>query len=490
MNWLRRWSVPVSVLLLTLTAIAWCDQAPPAAPDAPGEKWVLDRSLTLMPAPEPQPALAFRLFPLFSDRKAGNAVPIYLRLNHEQNDAARRDWSETPRKWNALPVDKIPLDEAKAFLKKHQNFLRQFELGARRKTAEWDYTLDQGSIIDVLLPDVQQMRGFMPMLVLKIRVELAERNFMAAAHWLETGFSFSQQVGSGPFLINRLVGIAGAALFLDCVQDFVEQPGAPNMYWSVTALPRPLIDLRDALDMEYRTIEMEFPELADLSRPRSPEQWDAMLKKVRMDYQRFADVPEEGGGGHAKIPAGTTPEDAASKSPELAAARKHLIEQKKLAADKVSTMPPAQVLLLYLADTYSIFRDDCFKTTNLPFSEARVAFAEAESRLKAAPESEGKRLASMLLPAIGKVLLSQNRLERRVAALRVIEALRLYAAAHDGKLPDKLSQVTLVPVPDDPGTREPFGYQRDGDTATLTSHIPGTKTEETGLRFKLTMQKK
>jgi hypothetical protein len=137
-----------------------------------------------------------------------------------------------------------------------------------------------------------------------------------------------------------------------------------------------------------------------------------------------------------------------------------------------------------------MYRDDFFKTMYLPFPEARLAFADAERRLKAAPESEGMRLASMLLPAIGKVLLSQNRLERRVAALRVIEALRLYAAAHDGKLPDKLSQVTLVPVPDDPGTREPFVYQRDGDTATLTSLIPGTKTEETGLRFKLTMQKK
>src|ERR1700722_12306293 len=122
MNWLRRWSVPVSVFLFSLTAIAWCAQAPPAAPDAPGDKWLLDRSLTLTPAPEPQPALAYRLFPLFSDRKAGNAVPIYLRLNHEQNDAARREWSETPRKWNALPVDKIPLDEARAFLKKYQNF--------------------------------------------------------------------------------------------------------------------------------------------------------------------------------------------------------------------------------------------------------------------------------------------------------------------------------------------------------------------------------
>ena len=112
------------------------------------------------------------------------------------------------------------------------------------------------------------MRGYIPMMVLKVRVELAEGDYAAAAHWLETGFAFSQHVGNGPFLINRLVGIAGANQFSDCLLDFVQQPDAPNLYWSLTALPRPLIDLRDALDFEYRMLGMEFPDLADLDRPR------------------------------------------------------------------------------------------------------------------------------------------------------------------------------------------------------------------------------
>ena len=63
-------------------------------------------------------------------------MPIYLRLNFEQNDAARREWRETPEKWNALPIDEIPLAEAKAFITRYKNFYRQFELGARRKKAD------------------------------------------------------------------------------------------------------------------------------------------------------------------------------------------------------------------------------------------------------------------------------------------------------------------------------------------------------------------
>jgi hypothetical protein len=495
MNWLRRWSAPTLFVVLSFTAFVACRPTLAAAPDAakpPAEdKWLLDRSLTLTPQPEPRPALEYRLFPLASERKDGNAVPIYLRLNFEQSDAARRDWTETPRKWNDMPIDKIPLKEAKEFLDRRKNFYRQFELGARRKTAEWNYTLDQGSVVDILLPDVQMMRGYVPMMVLKVRVALAEGDYAAAAYWLETGFAFSHHVGNGPFLINRLVGVACANQFMDCLLDFVQQPDAPNLYWSLTALPRPLIDMRDSMDFEYRFLDMQFPDLADLDRTRSPEQWGAVLKKVRTEfYPLAAGGPESGAPGLPKPIPGNAPTDPASKSPDLAAARKYLTEHRKLAADKVEAMPAAQVLLLYLVDLYNEFRDDAYKATYMPYAQARRVFAEAEARRKTAPETEGKRFADALLPAIGKVQGAQTRLDRKIAALRVIEALRLHAAAHDGALPDKLSEVTAAPVPDDPGAAKPFEYQRDGDAATLISRIPGEKLAETGLRYRLVMKKK
>ncbi|MGC8640079.1 MAG: hypothetical protein ACP5XB_09410 [Isosphaeraceae bacterium] len=52
-------------------------------------------------------------------------------------------------------------------------------------------------------------------------------------------------------------------------------------------------------------------------------------------------------------------------------------------------------------------------------------------------------------------------------ALRVVEAIRLYAAAHEGKLPENLRQITEVPVPDDPATCKPLVYRREGDAAVL-----------------------
>ena len=43
-------------------------------------------------------------------------------------------------------------------------------------------------------------------------------------------------------------------------------------------------------------------------------------------------------------------------------------------------------------------------------------------------------------------------LDRHVATFRVIEALRLHAAAHDGRLPESLDEITEVSVPEDPAT--------------------------------------
>ena len=70
---------------------------------------------TVTPRGEPEPALKYRLLPLASELKEGNAVPIYLRLIHEQNDQARKYWTETPQTWNELPLDKVPLPRRRNF---------------------------------------------------------------------------------------------------------------------------------------------------------------------------------------------------------------------------------------------------------------------------------------------------------------------------------------------------------------------------------------
>ena len=60
-----------------------------------------------------------------------------------------------------------------------------------------------------------------------------------------------------------------------------------------------------------------------------------------------------------------------------------------------------------------------------------------------------------------------NRFDRHLAMLQCVEALRLYAGVHDGKFPNKLSEITEVAIANDPVSKKPFIYRRTGSKAVL-----------------------
>ena len=85
---------------------------------------------------------------------------------------------------------------------------------------------------------------------------------------------------------------------------------------------------------------------------------------------------------------------------------------------------------------------------------------------------------------------AQGRLDQRIALLRHVEALRLYAAEHEGTLPAKLSDIA-VPLPDDPVTGKPFRYEATGNTAHLRGSPP-TGLENVpvfNIHYEVTLQK-
>jgi hypothetical protein len=459
-------------------------------PEPPsGDKWLVDKALTISPRAAPVPALRYRLFPLVSERKDGNAVPMYLRLAHERSDASKRYLHEHVDKWVVLPLDKLPLAEARKFIDGWKYNLKQLELGARRKTADWNYAVDSVSLIEILLPDVHDMRYQARLLQLKARVEVAEGRYGEAIRTLETGFSFSRQLSEAPFFISGLVAIATAAPLSQMVLEMGERPDAPNLYWALAALPRPLIDLRLASEFEQRSAESQFPDLADLDRPRTAEQWDAALARFRKEVERITRMEHEGKDKPTPA-AGTSSSDPAARSPDLAAAKKYLTEVAGCKGADVDAMPPAQVLLLWLHEAYKESRDDVFKAAYLPFPQARPVIAEASRRRTEPPATEAARFARLWNPWIEKVLVTQVRLERMLAAAQVIEALRIHTAAHGGQLPEKLADVTVVPVPGDPGTGKPFEYQRDGAAAVLISRLPGLPLATEGLRYRINIRQK
>jgi hypothetical protein len=117
------------------------------------------------------------------------------------------------------------------------------------------------------------------------------------------------------------------------------------------------------------------------------------------------------------------------------------------------------------------------KWQTFPYAEALPHLRRLTTRdragLRSTEDSPVFDLASYLMPAVQKVFAARTRIDRKFAALRCVEAVRLYAAAHGGRLPAKLADIKEVPVPDDPMTGKPFQYRVSGDgKATLYGPPP------------------
>jgi hypothetical protein len=87
-------------------------------------------------------------------------------------------------------------------------------------------------------------------------------------------------------------------------------------------------------------------------------------------------------------------------------------------------------------------------------------------------------LASLLAPALSSVRHAQARLDRHLAALQLIEALRWHATTNGGRLPVTLDEVKVVPLPLNPATGKPFAYRLENGVGLLElPRLPGSKPE-------------
>ena len=145
------------------------------------------------------------------------------------------------------------------------------------------------------------------------------------------------------------------------------------------------------------------------------------------------------------------------------------------AEKEVQAMTPVQAFVLDMLEGYDEHRDDLFKWLALPYWQARPGIQQAEARLMAACKNKFSPrvwLPGLLLPAISNVKIVESRTERQLAALRIIEALRAFAAKSGGKLPASLVEIKDVPMPLNPVTGKMFPYRLENQTAILVADGP------------------
>ena len=171
---------------------------------------------------------------------------------------------------------------------------------------------------------------------------------------------------------------------------------------------------------------------------------------------------------------------------------KAFLMERGWSAEKIESMPVCQTVLIAALRQYNEMRDDMFKGLCLPYPEAHKEAKKFEAKLHEIMQNgeEIMPIGSILLPAVSAAKNAEIRTEREIVILRVFEAIRLYGAAHDGKLPDRLSDITEVPVPLDPFNGTAFIYNRIGDTAILESPAPSGTPIGYWLRYEIRFAQK
>jgi hypothetical protein len=408
--------------------------------------------LNVQPMAAPKPALRYLLLPELKEMTPGNPIPNYLKCLLDQDFTTNQ---ETLRR----------------------SALRQADRAARMDKPDWQILLKlKTDGFGLLIPDVQKIRALAVGLKDRFHEEAVRCHFDDALYTAKTMFAMSRHLGEHPTLIGDLVGIAIAQITIGPLEEMLEQPGCPNLYWALTNLPNPLISLDKGMEGERAMLLADLRDLDDKA-PMSVGQINKLVKYLDKLRGLAGGKPANSDrSARALLNARTKDEKV------VEAARRRLVEY-GIAEEQVALFPAGQVILLDEKRKSEVRRDEEMKLMNLPTWQVEALAARVKS-------PKEPTLFDFLVPALQKVRQAQGRIEQRIALLRCVEALRLYAAEHEGKLPEKLSDIA-VPLPVDPFTGKPFVYQLEGETAHLRGTPPRALKENSAfnIHYEITIRK-
>ena len=214
--------------------------------------------LSVSPAPAPKPALRYLLLPELKEMNPGNPIQNYLKCFMEQQKFFfDKEAFERREKLLTMPLKELPAQE----LKDYGGFaLRQADWAARLDTPDWQILLKlKTDGVALLLPDVQQMQPLANALKVRFRAEVALGRFDDALRTAKTMFAMSRHMSEHPTLVGNLVGISIANLAIGPLEEMLEQPGCPNLYWALTNLPVPLVPMDKGMGGERALVLVGVP---------------------------------------------------------------------------------------------------------------------------------------------------------------------------------------------------------------------------------------
>lgn len=313
--------------------------------------------LAVYPAKAPESAQKYQLLPKADKQTDADAVPLYEKAIQALPRGRKQD--KQIQEWLKLPPEpeQLPQKQVVEVIQKLMESLRLASEATRCKQCNWPIWKP-----GTMPPDQSEYRSLAFSLELWARMEIVHGEYDRALLVMQTGFGMARHIGQGPTTIQAMVGTAIGGMMCKEVELFIKGKDSPNLYWALANLPRPLADVRNAIETERANLK----------------DYNFLLRK------------------------------------------------------------------------------------------------QFEKQLK---------------PAHDRILFIAKRLENNLNALQCVEALRSYAATHDGQLPEKLSDISDLELPIDVMNDKAFGYRRTATGAVLQSEMPEGGDERDIVRYQLVLKK-
>lgn len=416
----------------------------------------------LIHAKEAKTELTSRFFPSTDKLTKGTAAPIFLRMNWEAS--ARIKALHDLRSKNLMEKSLDEFDPTEVESRFPIN-LTEARRAAFRERAGWEYPIDEEPLASILLPDAQESRAYNHVLLLKARCHVKHGEFAEAEDLICIAMGLAMHIGETPFVVTRLVQLSQSASALSIVEELIQQPGAPNYYWDLTSLPRPLIDARTAIQLESSMYEKTIPELMRLDEIKTQEQWNEVAAKV------IEQIVNTGGSNDHLFPKPGTPEAEQALKDWTTLSRERLPKIAANLAERIPTMCDAEVGVRYWWLRVQSRASSHLAISLLePDQSIRRNFESIERLNQDASDELPVKAVSGLFS--GSFVAATAMCDQRIALLRGIESLRHHVATNAGRFPTSLPDLEL-PIPTDCISGQPFEYKlsADGKTATLSGAV-------------------
>ncbi len=311
--------------------------------------------MAVYPVKAPEPAEKYSLLARADKQIDADAVPLYEKAIQAMPRGRKQD--KQIREWLQLPPEQLPQQQVEEVMRKHAESLKLLARATRCKQCNWP-KWKPGTMI----PDLSEYRNLAFLLELRARLEIVHRRYDEALLTMQTGFGIARHLGQAPTCTQAMVGTAIGGVMCKEVELFIKGKDSPNLYWALANLPRPLADVKKAIESDR-----------------------ANLKDYNFLVRR-----------------------------------------------------------------------------------------QFEKQLK---------------PAHDRMLLIAKRVDNNLNASQCVEAIRNYAAAHDGRLPEKLSEMTDLELPKDVMGDKAFKYERTATGALLQSEMPEGGDAVDTVRYLIVLKK-